>query len=109
MTTTGDTDADVELGEVVGAGDQEGLVQLGAQDLLAEQLEGLAVDADQTVALLALGDRCETTKPVSKKGVLDFCCFSSPPGASGPRGQTARIFPYRSRSSSFRRSGRPTC
>ena len=67
MTTTGDANADVELGEVVGAGDQEGLVQLGAQDLLAEQLEGLAVDADQTVALLALGDRCSITENPSAK------------------------------------------
>ena len=88
VTTTRDADADVKLGEVVGAGDQEGLVQLGAQDLLAEQLEGLAVDADQTVALLALGDRCIITEPVSKPTAS--CIFGggiplAPPRAPGPR------------------------
>lgn len=56
VTTTGDADADVDTGELVSADDQEGLVDLEAQDLRLDQREGLAVDLDEALALLAVGD-----------------------------------------------------
>lgn len=86
VTTTGDADADVDTGELVGTDDQEGLVDLviraleitisnalplcpwllqrrgrcsgvrkaylEAEDLRLDQVEGLAVDLDEALALL---------------------------------------------------------
>ncbi len=42
MTTTGNPDADVNVGELVEANDEERLVELGAQDLGAKRGRGSA-------------------------------------------------------------------
>ena len=60
VTTTGDADADVDLGELIGAEEEDGLVELRAEDLGGEQLERLAVDTDQALALHTARDGCET-------------------------------------------------
>lgn len=52
VTTTGDADTDVNTGELVGTDDEERLVDLEAEDLRLDQREGLAVDLDETLALL---------------------------------------------------------
>lgn len=54
VTTTGDTDTDVDTGELVSADDQERLVDLEAEDLRLDQAERLAVDLDETLALLLI-------------------------------------------------------
>lgn len=46
MTTTGDPDADINLGELIGSENEDGLVELRAEDLGGEELERLAVDLD---------------------------------------------------------------
>ena len=50
MTTTSDPDADIDLGELVGSEDEDGLVELRPEDLGGEQLERLAVDTDQALS-----------------------------------------------------------
>ena len=59
MTTTGDADADIDLGELVGAEEEDGLVELRPEDLGGEELERLAVDPDQALALHTARDGCE--------------------------------------------------
>jgi len=56
VTTTADADADVDVGELVEADDEERLVDLEAEDLGSDVLEGSAVNLDKTVASLAVGD-----------------------------------------------------
>lgn len=56
VTTTGDTDTDIDTSELVGTDDQERLVDLEAEDLRLNQGERLAIDLDEALALLALGD-----------------------------------------------------
>lgn len=56
VTTARDADADVDVGELVETNDQDGLVDLEAQDLGLDQAKGTTVDLDQTTASLAVGD-----------------------------------------------------
>lgn len=62
MTATGDPDTDVDPGELFGPQNQDGLVQLRSEDLGRKQLERLAVDLDQALALHTARDGCD---PVS--------------------------------------------
>ena len=50
VTTTGNLDADIDIGELVNAQEEDGLVQLGAEDIGAEKLEGSAVDLDHATS-----------------------------------------------------------
>lgn len=52
LATTGNADADIDVGELVKAEDQERLVNLETEDLRLDQAEGLAVDLDQASAVL---------------------------------------------------------
>lgn len=62
VTTTGNADTDVHLGELVGAEDEDGLVKLRPEDLGGKQLERLAVDPDQALALHTARDGCEIVR-----------------------------------------------
>jgi hypothetical protein len=53
VATTGNADADVDVGELVEAENEEGLVDLEAEDLGLNKVERAAVDLDQTLAGLA--------------------------------------------------------
>ena len=57
MSTALDADADVDVGEGVLAGDQNGLVDLEPEDLRLEKVDGRAVDVDEAAALLGVCDR----------------------------------------------------
>jgi hypothetical protein len=59
MTTTGDLDADIDTGELIKTEEEDGLVELGPEDLSGEQLEGSAVDLDEALALHAPRDGCK--------------------------------------------------
>lgn len=52
VATAGDADADVDVGELVEADDEEGLVDLEAEDLRLHEGEGAAVDLDETATSL---------------------------------------------------------
>ena len=52
VSTSGDSDADVDAGELVEADNQERLVDLESQDLGLDQAERLAVDLDQSFTSL---------------------------------------------------------
>ena len=56
VSTTLDADADVNGTEGILAGDQNGLVDLEAEDLRLEQVDGRAVDVDEAATLLRVGD-----------------------------------------------------
>ena len=56
VTTARDADADIDVGELVEADNEEGLVDLEAQDLGLNQAQGTTVDLNQTTASLAVGD-----------------------------------------------------
>lgn len=60
ITTTADTDTDVNALEGVLAEDEHRLEDLEAEELRLDELDGAAVDADEALALLADGDcdRC---------------------------------------------------
>jgi hypothetical protein len=57
VTTAGDAHADVDVGELLEADDQERLVDLEPQDLGLDEVQRLAVDLDETLTGLAVGDR----------------------------------------------------
>lgn len=44
VSTTGNSDSDVDIGELVKSNDEERLVDLESQDLWLDQVEGLSVD-----------------------------------------------------------------
>jgi hypothetical protein len=52
VTTTGDANTDVDVGELLETGDQKWLVDLEAEDFRLNEVEGLSVDLDQTLASL---------------------------------------------------------
>jgi len=54
VSTTLHPNADVDGGEGVLAGDKDRLVDLVAQDLRADEVDGRAIDADETTALLGV-------------------------------------------------------
>lgn len=54
LTTTGNTDTDVNTGESVETNDQEGLVDLESQDLRLNQVQRLSVDLDKSLSGLYL-------------------------------------------------------
>lgn len=56
VTTTGDADTDIDTGELVEADDQKGLVDLEAELLGLDEVKRLAVDLDEALALLGVGD-----------------------------------------------------
>lgn len=57
ITTTADADADIHALEPASAQQQNGLLDLEAQQLGLNEFEGLAVDADHTLAASAVGHR----------------------------------------------------
>ena len=56
VTTTLHSDADVDAGEGLLADDEDGLVDLVAEDFGFDELDGGAVDADEASALTSVGD-----------------------------------------------------
>lgn len=58
VTTTSDLDSDIDGSEVLGAEDEDGLVELGPEDLGGEKLQRLAVDLDEATALHSASDGC---------------------------------------------------
>ena len=57
MSTTLDADTDVDRTEGILASNQDGLVDLEAEDLRLEEVDGGAVNVDEAAALLGMGDR----------------------------------------------------
>lgn len=62
VTTTGNPDADVDVGELIGAQDEDRLVELRPEDLGGEQLERLAVHTDEALAGDAARHGCNEKK-----------------------------------------------
>jgi len=56
VATTSHPDADVDLGELVKTNDEDGLVDLEAEDLRLKEVKRTAVDLDEAGASLAVGD-----------------------------------------------------
>lgn len=56
LTTTTDTDADINVSEALLAKDQDGLENLQAKDLGLDQLKGDTVNTDHSLSGLAVGD-----------------------------------------------------
>ena len=52
VSTTSNSDTDVDVGELVEANDQEGFVDLESQDLGLDEVERLSVDLDQSLTSL---------------------------------------------------------
>ena len=52
VSTTGDSDADIDAGEFVEANNQDGFVDLESQDLRLDEVERLSVDLDQSFSCL---------------------------------------------------------
>ena len=57
VTTTGNADSDIDTGELVKADDKEGFVDLESEDFRLCESQRLAVNLDEALACLALGDR----------------------------------------------------
>ena len=57
VSTTLDTDTDVNDTESVLAGGKDGLVDLESEDLRLEEVEGRAVNVDEATTLLSVGNR----------------------------------------------------
>ena len=57
VSTTLDADTDVDGTEGLLASNQDGLVDLEAEDLRLEEVDGGAVNVDETTALLGVGNR----------------------------------------------------
>lgn len=55
VPSSGDADADVDVGEVLKPDDQERLIHLEAQDLWLDEVQRLAVDLQEALAGLAMG------------------------------------------------------
>lgn len=49
VSTSGNSDTDVNLGEFVETGDENWLVDLESQDLWLDETEGLSVDLDESL------------------------------------------------------------
>lgn len=56
VTTTLDTDADINVGEALLAQDEDRLKDLQAEDLGLDQLQGNTINTNQTLASLAMSD-----------------------------------------------------
>lgn len=56
VTTTGNSDSDVDVGELVQTGQHQRLVDLESQDLWLNQSDWGTVDLDQTLTSLNVGD-----------------------------------------------------
>lgn len=52
VSTTGNSDSDVDIGELVKSNDEERLVDLESQDLWLDQVEGLSVDLHESFTSL---------------------------------------------------------
>ena len=57
VTTTIDTDTDIDVGELVKSDNEEGLVDLESEDLWLHEGKGRPVDLDETTAGLVVGLR----------------------------------------------------
>jgi len=56
VATSRDTDADIDFGESIETDDQERLIDLKTEDLGLDEVEGGAVDLDESATLLAVSD-----------------------------------------------------
>lgn len=56
VSSSADTDSDVDISETLLSEDEHGLLELDAEDLRGHVLEGTAVDLDESASLLAEGD-----------------------------------------------------
>ena len=54
VTTTIDTDTDIDVGELVKPDNEEGLVDLESEDLWLHEGKGRSVDLDETTASLVV-------------------------------------------------------
>ena len=61
MTTTVDTEADIELAPSFFADEKEWLKQFGLEGLAGDLVEWGSVELDQTTSLLAVGDGCRSS------------------------------------------------
>jgi hypothetical protein len=52
VSTTSNSDADIDVGELLETDDQEGFVDLESKDLGLDEVEGLSVNFDQTLSSL---------------------------------------------------------
>ena len=52
VSTTSNSDTDIDTGELVKTDDQDGLVDLESQDLGLDEVEGLSVDLDESLSSL---------------------------------------------------------
>lgn len=56
VSTTSNSDADIDVGEFLETSNQEGFVDLESQDLGLNQVQRLSVDLDESFTSLAVGD-----------------------------------------------------
>lgn len=52
MSTASNSDADIDVGELLKTDDQEGFVDLESKDLGLDEVEGLSVNFDQALSSL---------------------------------------------------------
>ncbi len=52
VSTTSNSDADIDVGELLKTDDQEGFVDLESKDLGLDEVEGLSINFDQTLSSL---------------------------------------------------------
>lgn len=52
VSTTGDANSNIDVGELLEANDEEGFVDLVSQDLWLNEVEGLAVNLDESFSCL---------------------------------------------------------
>jgi hypothetical protein len=52
VSTTSNSDADIDVGELLETDDQEGFVDLESKDLGLDEVEGLSVNFDQALSSL---------------------------------------------------------
>lgn len=58
MATTGHLDADIDTSKLIEAEKENGLVELGPENFGGEELQRLAVDLDEALALHTARDGC---------------------------------------------------
>ncbi|CAL5329289.1 unnamed protein product [Camellia sinensis] len=77
VATAFDADAHVDAGEALAAEEEDGLVGLVAEDLRLDELNGTAVDLDETAAALAVGHGDCGFLAAEALDRLDWGCWGS--------------------------------
>jgi hypothetical protein len=70
VTTTGDSDADIDVGELVKTNNEEGFVDLESQDLWLDEVEGLSVNLDESLSGLHSKIQLATRLPNYSSSIL---------------------------------------